>query len=227
MKDRAVTNENLIALQTAELLRTGLFPRTTAPASHPADAPPVIVATAPPAASGDSEVVSSLGLLYGGGDAGSAWQAALAVQHFWNDRFGFAVSLSAPVHRGTMSGPEGTADVGAVIVGPEALARFEAARGRLFMTTGLGAALVAVLATGHPREQASAQLVSSSSTAYTGLGYARITLGWKLSRWLEAGVNVGAGATIARVQVRFAGSGAGEWGMPVLGAALFAGAAWR
>ena len=39
------------------------------------------------------------------------------------------------------------------------------------MTTGLGAALVAVLATGHPPGQASAQLMSSSSTAYTGLGY--------------------------------------------------------
>jgi hypothetical protein len=126
-----------------------------------------------------------------------------------------------------MSGPEGTADVGAVTIGPEALARFEAARGRLFMTTGVGAALVAVLATGHPREQASAQLMSTFSTAYTGLGYARFTLGWKLSRWLDAGLNLGAGTTIARVQVRFAGSGAGEWGMPVLGAALFAGAAWR
>jgi hypothetical protein len=95
------------------------------------------------------------------------------------------------------------------------------------MTTGLGAALVAVLATGHPREQASAQLMSTFSTAYTGLAYARFTVGWRLSRWLDAGLNVGAGTTIARVQVRFAGSAAGEWGMPVLGASLFAGAAWR
>ena len=219
-------NQNVIALQTAELLRTGLFPRTAPPTSHPADAPPVIVAATPPA-SGESQVVSSVGLLYGGGDAGSAWQAGLAVQHFWNHRFGFAISVSAPFHRGTMSGPEGTADVGAVTVGPEALARFETGRGRLFMTTGVGVALAAVLATGHPREQASAQLMSTFSTAYTGLGYARFTLGWKLSRWLDAGLNVGAGTTIARVQVRFAGSGAGEWGMPVLGAALFAGAAWR
>jgi hypothetical protein len=220
-------NENLIALQTAELLRTGLFPRLTPAAPHPVDAPPVVVTPAPPRASGESQLVSSAGLLYGGGDAGSAWQAGVAVQHFWSDRFGFAVSLSAPVHRGTISGPEGTADVGAVTLGPEALARFQSAHGRLFMTTGVGAALVIVLATGHPREQASAQLMSSFSTAYTGLGYARLTLGWKLSRWMEAGLNVVAGTTVAPVQVRFGGSGAGEWGMPLLGAAVFAGVGWR
>jgi hypothetical protein len=216
-------NQNLIALQTAELLRTSLFPRPP----QLVDAPPVIVAPAPPRASREGELVSSVGLLYGGGDAGPAWQAGLAVQHFWNDRLGFAFGLSAPFQRGTMSGPEGTADVGAVTVGPEALARFEAAHGRLFMTTGLGAALAIVLATGHPREQASAQLMSSSSTAYTGLGYARVTLGWRLSTWIDAGLNVVAGTTIARVQVRFAGNAAGDWGMPVLGATLFAGMRWH
>ena len=220
-------NENLIALQTAELLRTGLFPRPTPQASQPVDAPPVIVTPAPPRASGESQLVSSVGLLSGGGDAGAAWQAGVAFQHFWNDRLGFAISLSAPFQRGTMSGPEGTADVGAVTLGPEALARFEAAQGRLFMTTGLGAALVAVLATGHPRDEASAQLMSSFSTAYTGLGYARLTLGWKLSRWVDAGVNVAAGTTTARVQIRFAGTRAGEWGMPVLAAGLFAGVGWH
>ena len=220
-------NENLIALQTAELLRTSLFPRPAPPASHPADAPPVVATTAPPPASGESQLVSSVGLLSGGGDAGAAWQAGLAVQHFWNDRFGVAISLSAPFQRGTMSGPEGTADVGAVTIGPEALARFESAHGRLFMTTGLGAALVYVLATGHPREQASAQLLSSLSTAYTGLGYARLTLGWKLSRRVDVGLNVIAGTTLGRVQVRFAGNAAGEWGVPLLGAALFAGVGWH
>ena len=220
-------NQNLIALQTAELLRTSLFPRPTPPTSQSADAPPVVATPAPPRGSGESQLVSSVGLLSGGGDAGPAWQAGLAVQHFWNDRFGFAISLSAPFHRGTMSGPEGTADVGAVTIGPEALARFESAHGRLFMTTGLGAALVYVLATGHPREQASEQLMSSLSTAYTGLGYARLTLGWKLSRRVDAGLNVVAGTTTGRVQVRFAGNGAGEWGMPLLGAALFAGVGWH
>jgi hypothetical protein len=220
-------NENLIALQTAELLRTGLFPRPTPPAAHPVDAPPVTATTASPGASGERQLVSSVGLLYGGGDAGLAWQAGLAVQHFWNDRFGFAISLSAPLHRGTMSGPEGTADVGAVTIGPEALARFEPAHGRLFVTTGLGAALVYVLATGHPREQASVQLMSSDSTTYAGLGYARLTLGWKLWRRVNVGLNVVAGTTIGRVQVRFAGSAAGEWGMPLLGAALFAGVGWH
>jgi len=216
-------NQNLIALQTAELLRTSLFPRP----APPVEAPAVIVTPAPPRASGESQLVSSVGLLYGGSDASSAWQGGLALQHLWNDRLGVALSLSAPLHRGTMTGPEGTADVGAIMVGPEAVARFESASGRLFMTTGLGAALAIVLATGHPRQQASAQLESASSTAYTGLAYARVTLGWKLSRWFDAGLNVVAGTTIAGVQVRFAGNAAGEWGMPVLGAAVFAGTRWH
>ena len=69
--------------------------------------------------------------------------------------------------------------------------------------------------------------MSSFSTAYTGLGYARLTLGWKLSRWVDAGLNVVAGTTLGRVQVRFAGNAAGEWGVPVLGAALFAGVGWH
>ena len=138
-----------------------------------------------------------------------------------------ALAVSAPVHRGTMSEREGTAEVGAIIAGAEVIACFKSERRRRYLTTGLGAAFVSVLATGHPIQNGIAPLLSESSSTYTGLGYARATLGWRLSSWLALGMSGLAGTTVARVHVRFAGSDAGEWGVPVLGAALFAEVGWN
>ena len=126
-----------------------------------------------------------------------------------------------------MSGPEGKADVGPIVVAVEMLARFRSERGRLFLITGLGAGAVALLTKGHPSPEGSTQLESNSSTAYTGLGYARITLGWKLSTWLGLGMSGLAGTTLARVHIRFGGNDAGDWGVPLLGAALFAQVDWH
>jgi hypothetical protein len=71
------------------------------------------------------------------------------------------------------------------------------------------------------------QLESNPSTSYTGLGYARINLGWRLSTWLGLGVSGLAGTTFAHVRIRFGGNDAGAWGVPLLGAALFAQVDWR
>jgi len=226
-------NQNLIALQTAELLRTSLFThappeRGSVTSPPPGPAPePVIIRTAPPPPSGESALASNLGLLYSAGGAGPAWQASLSFQHLWTRRLGMALVVSAPVQRGTMRGREGAADVGAVIAGAEAIARFGFERRRVFLTTGLGAGFVAVVATGHPSQDGTAPLVGDSSTAYTALGYARASIGWKLATWLAVGMSGLAGTTIAPVHVRFAGSDAGDWGMPVLGAALFAQIGWN
>jgi hypothetical protein len=84
-----------------------------------------------------------------------------------------------------------------------------------------------VLAEGHPNQAVSPQLVSSSSTAYTGLGYARVALGWRPANWFGLGLSGLAGSTVARVHVRFAGNDQGDWGVPILGAALFAEVDWR
>jgi hypothetical protein len=126
-----------------------------------------------------------------------------------------------------MTAREGTADVGAIVAGPELLARFESEGRELFVTTGLGAALVAVLATGSPIAEASAQLVSQAATTYTALGYARVDGGWRVASWLSVGVSALAGSTIAPVRVRFAGNDAGRWGVPVLGASLFGQLEWN
>ena len=182
-------NQDVIALQTAELLRTGLFPETPPAVPRPVPAPPVIVQSAPARSAGESALGTGVELLYSAGGASPAWQAWFSFQHLWSRRLGIALDVSAPFRRGTMSGPEGTADVGAIVVGVEMLARFRSERGRLFLTTGLGAGPVALLTKGHPSPEGSAQVESNSSTAYTALGFARITLGWKLSSWLGLGMS--------------------------------------
>jgi hypothetical protein len=223
-------HQHLIALQTAELLRTSLFP-------HPPPGPPRSAAAVPPPAPVIIQVVlpatretgftSGFGLLYSAGGASPAWQASVSLQHLWNRRLGMALAVSAPVRRGTLVGREGSADVGAIIGGAEVIARFASERRPLFLTTGLGAALASVLATGHPIPDASGQLMGASSTAYTPLGYARATVGWKFTSWLAFGMTALAGTTFARVHIRFAGNDAGDWGGPTLGAALSGEVAWK
>lgn len=208
----------LIALQTAEVLRTSLFP-------HPPPEPAAMIVQVAPARASETSATAGVGLLYGAGGAGPAWQAWLSFQHLWTDHLAGALDVSLPIHRGTMSGPEGTADVGAVTVGAEVLARFVSDR-RLFANAGVGAAFAAVLATGHPTTNV-APLVSSSTTAYTGLAYARAALARKVFRWLAVGVSGVAGSTVAPVHIRFAGNDAGSWGVPLVGVALFGQADWR
>ena len=220
-------NQDVVALQTAELLRTGLFAAPPPAPANSAPAAPVIVQNAPPLSPGESGLRAGVELLYSAGGASPAWQAWFSFQHMWSRRVGFAIDVSAPFRRGTMSGPEGTADVGAIVAGAQLLARFISKGERVVFTTGLGAGFVSLLTDGYPSQLGSAQLESNSSTAYTGLGYARITLGWKLSTWLGVGMSGLAGTTVARVHVRFAGNDAGDWGVPLLGAALFAQVDWR
>jgi hypothetical protein len=209
---------NLIALQTAEVLRTSLFPQP------PPEPVPVVVQVAP-SRTNETSVAAGVGLLYGAGGAGPAWQAWLSLQRLWTEHLGGALDVSVPIHRGTLSGPEGTADVGAVTAGVEVLARFVSDR-RLFANAGVGAAFAAVLATGHPTADV-APLVGASTTAYTALAYARAALGLKVLRWLAVGVSGVAGSSVAGVRIGFAGNDAGSWGVPLVGVALFGQADWR
>jgi len=221
-------NQTVVALQTAELLRTSLFPH---PAPEPPKAaPPQVIRVTdhvPPPPAGESGLRADLGLLYGTGGASPAWQGGMAYRYVWNRGLGLALSESAPIQRGTIQGTEGSADVGAIVVGGGLVARFDFAQGRLAVTPALGGGFVTVLTKGHPDPSAGSQLVSSSSTAHTGLGYASVAIDWKVARWLGLGVSSLAGATISRVHVRFAGNDAGAWGTPLLGLALFSEVSWR
>jgi hypothetical protein len=224
-------NQNVIALQTAELLRTSLFPHSAAAATNSEPprvvAVPVPVPPAPAPPSGESGLRAELGALYGAGGSSPTWQAGLAYRYVWNQGFGLALNLSAPIVRGKLDGTEGTADVGAIVAGGGLVVRFPFARGRLALTPGVGAAFVTLLTTGHPTASSGSQLVSNSSTAHTGLAYASVAIDWKIAGWFGLGLSGLAGATTSRVRVRFAGNDAGAWGAPVLGASLFGEVAWR
>jgi len=223
-------NQDVVALQTAELLRTSLFPHPPPkpPAAPLRPAPPVVVhVLAPPVpAAGENGVRAAFGLLHGAGGASAAWQAGLAYRYLWDRTLGVALTVSVPVLRGVVQGTEGSADVGAFAAGGELLAHFEPGGGRLRVTPGLGTALVAVWASGQPNPAAS-QLVSSSAIGYTALGYVCVALDAKVSSWFRLGASALGGATTSRVRVRFAGNDAGAWGTPVLGARLYGEVTWR
>ncbi len=214
-------DHTLIVLQTAEVLRTSLFP-------HPAPEPaPIVIQVAPPPPERSKIALSAaVGPLYGFGGSGPAWQGWVSLQHLWTECLGAAVAVSAPLRRETVAGPEGTSDVGAVTVGAELVARFTSSGRRAFASAAAGAAFLAVLSTGHP-SASTAPLVGSSSSAYTAIVQARGAVGWKLSPRLAVGVNALAGTTVARVHLRFAGNEAATWGTPLLGAALFGEVEWR
>lgn len=215
-------SSHLIALQTAELLRTSLVPP-----------PPPNTSASPPEHRGspvsvrESALASGLGLLHGGGGAGPSLQAWLAYQHLWRQNLGLALHLSAPLRRGTLTAREGSADIGALTATAEILVRFAWVGHRLFLIAGAGGGLAYVTTHGHPREESSAQLVGRSSSAYAGLGYGRAMVGWSLASWLRVGLAGLAGTTVRPVHVRFAANDAGDWGLLLLGASLFAEVSWR
>lgn len=221
-----VPDQNLIALQTAELLRTSFTIKENPPSpTHPAaaaTAPSAPSAPSPP--TGENVFQVGAGPLYSPGGTSAAWQSWFSLQRLWNHRFGGALDLSLPLSRGTLSGSEGSADLGAIIAGGALLVRFESERQNLFVTGGLGAAFVSVRTRGH---EGQAPLEGTSSTAGTGLGTLRAHLGWRPRSWLGLGISGLCGTTTSRVQVRFAGNSAGTWGAPLVGATLFAELGWH
>lgn len=219
-------DQNLIALQTAELLRTSFFPKSEArqPSPIPVPSPPPAPVIQP---SGEMALQAGLGCLSGAGGASSSLQAWLSVQRRWGKHFGVALDFSGPLSRGTMEGPEGHADVGALLLGAEVLVRLPTEKERFAFTTGLGGALTSVISKGHPSEEGRSQLLASSTAAYTGAVYLRAEGQWRPVAWLGLGAMGLVATTIARVQIHFAGNDAGTWGVPFLGALLFIEADWN
>jgi hypothetical protein len=217
-------DQTLIALQTAELLRTSLFPKTEqAPLSKP---PVLVVPDKPeekPSPAGEFGARAGFGVLHGLGDKDLALQIWLSLHTVWRNRYGLALNLSGPVRRGSLSGPEGSAAVGAFLVGGEFFLRFEEPASRLFLTTGLGAAWLRLGSQGHPEPP----LVAGSPTAMTGLGYARIDGGWHPWDMLRLGLATMFGAAVTPVEIRFAGNDAGKWGWPLLAAFIYTEVDWK
>ncbi|MBN2577204.1 MAG: hypothetical protein JXP73_21765 [Deltaproteobacteria bacterium] len=218
-------DHRLVALQTAELLRTSFFPKSSQPpaaASQPVATPPVVIVQRAglPVEPG---VQAGFGFLGSAGGTGTALQVWLSLRLQLGSRIGMALDLSGPARRADMSGPEGGAKTASYLAGGALFARFERNAPGLFLTTGLGAAFAWLSARG----QGTLPLLGTSATAFTGLGYARLDAGWRPLHWLGFGITAVAGATFDQVVVRFAGNEAATWGWPVWASFVFGQIDWR
>jgi hypothetical protein len=221
-------DQTLVALQTAEILRTGLFPKAdkAAPASATALAAPVaapVVAPASPRQTEETRVRAGIGGLYSLGGVDTSLQAWLSLQRSWRHGLGVVLSLSGPIVRGSISGPEGSSRVGAYLAGIELCSSFLEDDSRWFLTGGLGGGIVNLRTEGSSNQP----LQQTSSSAVTGLGYARAELGWRLSTWARLGIAGTVGTTFAPVKIRFAGNQAGTWGSLLLASVLQLGVDWE
>jgi hypothetical protein len=221
-------DRSLIALQTAELLRTSFFPK------HAMSAPDVVAPRTPPGptaaaatptapSSRQSALQAGIGFLYSRGGVSPALQAWLSYEHRWHRHFGVVLDVSAPLARGSVSAPEGSANIGAVLAGGGVYARFESGGGRMFITTSLGGAFAAIVSSGQPAQD----LVGSSTTVYTGLTYVRLGGGFYPTGWLGLGVAGVLGTTTSRVRIQFTNRDVGEWGMPIAGAIVYGEGRWQ
>jgi hypothetical protein len=227
-------NESLIALQTAELMRTSLLSQARPPAtpalsgatwsapdrSAPATADPTELAThaePPSPPEPRTAVQAGLGVLSSPGTGTPAFQAWLSFERRLIPRLAIALDLSGPLHATTVSGPEGSARVGAYSAGVALVARLASTASPLFASAGLGIAAVRVTADG----QAVSPLVTSSQSALTAAGYLRADGGADITRQFRLGLRGIVGATTSRLSLRFADNDAGTWGRPfVAGLAL-------
>jgi hypothetical protein len=243
-------NQSVIALQTAELLRTSLFespassqssanaPEPAAPRAAQAaqtaqtaqtttlanSAHParttVAVEPNPPPSAG---LQAGIGPLYSPGGGGASLQIWVSLQRSLSHHAALALDLSAPLRAGALSGPEGTAHIATYMAGVAFLLQTRAAADRIFINGGVGLAALRVSFD----SDANAPLLAHSTGVTTGAAYVRSDIGVELASWLRLGVRASAGAALSRVDVRFAGNDAGSWGRPFAGAFFLAEVPWR
>ena len=216
-------DNTLVALQTAELLRTGLSPKEDKPAAP--SAPPMTIVETPaptPPRTDAWRFRNGLGGLYSRGGVDTAMQDWVSMQYWWRSAFGVAVAGSLPILRGVLSGPEGRSQVGAYLGALEICAGLLDDDSHWRLTSGVGAGLVYLRTSG----QSAPPLTPGSAGALTGVGYARLDLSLKVSRWVDLGLATTAGTTFVPVKIRFAGNQAGTWGGFIMAAFFQLGINW-
>ena len=218
-------DQSVVALQTAEILRTGLFPQPLKspppPPPPPPPEPPVVIVEAPRTGA-QASVQLGLGALYSPGGAGTALQGWLTLEQRWRRGFGVAMDASGPVRPATLTGPEGSSDVGALSAGLRLFARLPAGDSRWFLTAGVGGGVLNLRTQGH----ASLPLNAVSRSVVVGHGYARVDTGWKPAPWAKLGLSLLAGSIFKEVTFRFADNQAGTWGSVLLASFLQLGVEW-
>lgn len=234
-------NESLIALQTAELMRTSLLSQARPPATPglsgatwsspgaddaaPSRSPAVDVAAraeAPPALAPKAAVQAAMGVLASPGTGTPAFQAWLSFERWLLPRLSVALDVTAPLYATTVSGPEGSARIGAYAAGAAVLVHLEPSASPLFASAGLGFAALRVTASG----EAAAPLVARDVSAIVAAGYLRADGGVDVTSRVRLGLRGMAGTTVQRVALRFAGNGAGSWGRPLVAGLLLAELRW-
>jgi hypothetical protein len=223
-------NLGLVALQTAELLRTSLLSvadARAATAARQGSAPPkaetaVPVVEAKSAGPAPWGVQAAFGAMFSPASGDGQMQAWLSVQRLVVGRLGIALDGSLPLSTGTVTGPEGSARINSALGGLALFSRFDASERPVYATLAVGGAVIRVDADG----DASEPFIASSDSAVTGAAYARGDAGFAATNWLRFGLRAVAGVAPTGVKVRFAGNEAGVWGRPFLAGFVVTDLAW-
>lgn len=237
-------DRDLIALQTAELLRTSLLgekpardasaPEAVAPAAgQPRAQAPRNAASRPTAAAGagdddanadsaDSAVQLGFGTLFSPGGASPSAELGLSLHHFFGSSVGLGLDFALPVAAGSIDELEGSAAISAYFAGAVLLLRLAPDAKPWFASAGAGAAALVLRYEGDAAEP----LHASSGTRATAAAYLRGDLGLALTGWLRVGVRALAGVSFERITVAFAGNDAGNYGPALLAGFAFAGLYW-
>jgi len=162
-------------------------------------------------------------MLYSPGGSNGALQVALSVHRSLSARLGLSLDFSAPLRSASISGMEGSTNVGTYLASLGLFARISAPATPFFATFGLGAGVARITFEG----DSSAPLVPSSDSATTPVAFLRGEAGYEPVPWLRFGLRGLAGASAARVQVRFAGNDAGSWGRTFVAAFVLAEVPWH
>jgi hypothetical protein len=212
-------DHDLIALQTAELLRTSLLGER----SEHADADPDAQSNATAAQPMSDGVAAStgaqlgVGALYSPGGAAAAVQLSVSLHHFFTDRWGMALDLGAPLSASTVTEVEGTATLRTYFAGALWLVRLQREGSPWFATAGAGGAALLIRYSGETSEP----LQASSGNRLTAAAYLRGDVGFAATPWLAFGLRGLAGASFGRISVTFAGNDAGSFGPAFFSALAF------
>ncbi len=240
-------NQSVVALQTAELLRTSLIQQpSTAPAPAPTspaeDSPahppghtepppstlepeqkgqqPSINAATPPPSAG---LQAALGALYSPGGADAALQLWLSLPRSFSKHVALAIDLSAPLLTASLTTPEGTTRIGSYLAGVSFLLQTRSESGLLFVNGGVGVGASRLSFSG----EASPPLLGRSGGVTSATAYVRSDLGVELLPWLRLGARGTAGATSQKMNLALAGNDGGSWGRIYAGAFFLAEVPWR
>lgn len=216
-------DRELIALQTAELLRTSLLgearPKPLDPeASEDSDQQPLPETKHTTGDTKSSALQLWCGALYSPGGARAAVELGLSLSHFVSERWGFGVDLGLPLRPAVIEEAEGSAKLGVYFAGVLALLRLQPRAQRFFATVGAGATMMPV----RYRGETSEPLRSHAGTSLTGGAYVRGDAGVVAASWLRFGARALAAASFPDISVTFAGHDAGRFGPAIFAGLAFA-----